>query len=47
MWILAASVVSAIMFVRMACKWRQQNEQEIDERAYFAPPPLSRQRFGN
>jgi hypothetical protein len=46
MWILGASVVSAIMFVRMACKWRQQKE-EIDERAYFAPPPLSRQRFGN
>jgi hypothetical protein len=51
MWLLTASVatsvVSAIMSLRMAYKHKsQQNDAEIDERDYFTPQPLSRQRYG-
>ena len=51
MWLLGASVatsvISAIISLRMANKWKsQQDEAEIDERDYFTPQPLSRQRYG-
>ena len=42
-----ASLISAILSYVVACKMKQKKEEEIDERMYWAPQPLTRQRYGN
>jgi hypothetical protein len=47
MELLTASMISAILSYLVACKMKHKNEEIIDEKDFWAPQPLSRQRYGN
>ena len=47
MMLLTASMISALVSYHVMCKRKQQKEEEIDEKDFWAPQPLSRQRFAN
>ena len=44
---LTASVISAILSYLVACKMKRKTEEDIDEKQFWAPQPLTRQRYGN